>query len=727
MKPSSRAPKGGSGRGHSRAGRVVPVLAQVLPLSEEWRFCADPAAEGEAEGWARPAFDDRAWESVVIPHSWNAHPAHVDYEGFAWYRRHFAVPADATEAHLRLHFDAVNYLARVWLNGRAVGTHEGGYTPFELDISRQVRTDRENVLSVQVDNLRALDRLPAALPEGRSFGWGNYGGIVRPVSLWITSRVYLEVPLIAAAPHLVDVDTADEAAVTAIVPVCNPSANLFDGSIVSDVVDEATGTSLLETPLITPVQVAPRTRADIRQAGTIQAPRLWHFDHPHLYRWAVKLQDEEGRVLHALAATFGVRTIEAKKGRFWLNGEPMRLAGITRHADAPGQGLAETAESMVADYDDLKRMNQVFSRPVHYPQSEFILDYCDRKGVLLIPEVPAWQLSANQMADSRIRALEQQQLREMILSEFNHPCIWAWSVGNELESDTAAGRAFVRDMVAYAKALDPTRPVGFASYHLLGGRPWADATAFTDFVLMNEYFGTWHGPKEALGPALEVVHSTWPEKTMIVSEFGFSPHWQRVEGPAHISPDHYYSIPEEADPGSEEADTQRCRVIREQMAIFRQHPYVAGAVFWTYQDHALGSGMMGVVDAQRRRRGSWEVLREEYAPVRIDSVSVMPGASGRLRAEIHLRARGPLEADMPAYTLRGYRLQWAVVPRDESPVLAYGDFPLPTIAPGEAWSGEATWPKVGEACVLKLTVVRPTGFAVIERSYAVDEEGPNAG
>lgn len=90
MKPSSRAAKGGSGRTHSRTGRVVPVPTPVLPLSEGWGFCADPGAE--AEGWARAGFDDRTWEGAVIPHTWNAHPAHVDDEGFAWYRRRFTVP-----------------------------------------------------------------------------------------------------------------------------------------------------------------------------------------------------------------------------------------------------------------------------------------------------------------------------------------------------------------------------------------------------------------------------------------------------------------------------------------------------------------------------------------------------------------------------------------------------------------------------------------------------------
>jgi beta-glucuronidase len=110
-----------------------------------------------------------------------------------------------------------------------------------------------------------------------------------------------------------------------------------------------------------------------------------------------------------------------KDARFYLNGEPVRLVGLTRHADSPEHGLAETVTVMTADYTDLKRLNMVFSRPVHYPQADAILDFCDRNGILLIPEVPSWQLSGFQMGLSTMEDLAKQQLTEMINEDFNHP------------------------------------------------------------------------------------------------------------------------------------------------------------------------------------------------------------------------------------------------------------------------------------------------------------------
>jgi beta-glucuronidase len=103
---------------------------------------------------------------------------------------------------------------------------------------------------------------------------------------------------------------------------------------------------------------------------------------------------------------------------------------------------------------------------VHYPQNKFILDYADQHEILLIPEVPAWPLTQEQMYSDQIRELEKQQSREMIVEDFNHPSVWAWSVGNEIESNTGSGLKFVKEMIAFVKSLDPTRPVGFASNRL---------------------------------------------------------------------------------------------------------------------------------------------------------------------------------------------------------------------------------------------------------------------
>jgi beta-glucuronidase len=697
---------------------IFAVPAESIPLSGEWRFAVDPDDTGERAGWFRADFDDSRWTVVTVPHTWGVMPDYADYDGIAWYRRTFTLPYTAQYAHLRLHFNAVFYLARVWLNGQYLGEHAGGYTPFEFDISG-LKPGIRNVLAVQVDNRRAPDRIPAVLGEGWSFDWWNYGGIVRDVSLEMTSRAFIVRQLIVARPHLVGVAQADTATITTTVTLRNASGETLTGTLTADVLNEATGLSVLASRPVKSLRVSPGASTDVVLTATVMQPKLWHFDHPHLYRWSTALRDAGGALLHSDAVTFGIRLIVLKDARFYLNGEPVRLVGLTRHADSPWYGLAETTTIMAQDYDDLKTLNMVFSRPVHYPQHEFILDYCDRNGILLIPEVPAWQLTARQMADAQMRALEQQQLREMILAGFNHPSIWAWSVANEIDSQSEEGRAFVRDMVAFVKRLDPTRPVGFAS-NRLGDRPKSDATAAADFVMMNQYFGTWAGPKTNLGQVLDAIHAAWPDKVVIISEFGFEPRWNRWWGPptSELDPEQYYFIPDGTPPDSEKADAQRRKVIAEQMEVFRSKPFIAAAIFWTYQDYRTPTGfMMGVVDAQRNRRGSWHLLREEYAPGRIESVAFTPASADTRSGNNTLSTRGPVEADVPAYTLRGYLLRWAVTSPDGETVFSEGEVPLPVLEPGSEWSGRVDWTVPQAEHVFTVRIVRPTGFTVIERTY----------
>jgi hypothetical protein len=295
--------------------------------------------------------------------------------------------------------------------------------------------------------------------------------------------------------------------------------------------------------------------------------------------------------------------------------------------------------------------------------------------------------------------------------------VWAWSLGNEFASNTPAGHAFVRDMIAYVKALDPTRPVGFAS-NLLNRRPQDDATALVDFVLMNQYFGTWGGPKGHLGSALDAIHAIWPDKPLIISEYGFEPRWERLLKWPLLRRSRYYRSAAPVPADSEAADRPRRRLIREQMAILRTKPFVAGAIFWTYQDYRTPTNyQMGVVDAHRRRRGSWAILRQEYAPLVIASVIFASGAAGTQEAVVVLRTRGPIERDLPAYTLRQYKLHWVVTGIQDQQMLSQGALSLPTLAPGTLWSARLQWPAPVEEAVLTLKVMRPTGFTVLEGAY----------
>jgi beta-galactosidase/beta-glucuronidase len=701
------------------AGDVMAVESSTLPLSGTWCFAADSGGVGENEGWMEPGFDDSSWLSVEVPHTWNVMANYIDYEGIGWYRRTFTLPAEAADAHLRLRFEAVFYTARVWLNGEYLGEHEGGYTPFEFDVTGIAEPGAENIIAVRVDNNRATDRIPAILRGGWSYDWWNYGGIVRNVALEITSQAYIAHQQIVAVPNLTEWDEADAAAVTTTVTIINTAASSLEGTLTADILDDVTGESVLQDLPSALVSLAPGESTGVTLAATIPAPRLWHFDHPNLYRWSAALSNAGGEVLHTAEETFGVRLIELRDAQFFLNGEPVRLVGLTRHADSPEFGLAETVTVMTADYDDMRRLNMVFSRPVHYPQDDFILDYCDRNGILLIPEIPAWQLSAQQMADPDMLALAQQQLGEMIAADFNHPSVWAWSVGNEFESETQDGHDYVQAMVDLAHELDPTRPVGFASNRLYSN-PQRDATDLSDFVLMNQYFGTWGGPRGNLSQGLDWIHNTWPDRVVIISEYGFEPRWNALVGvpSASLDSEDYYFIPDDVPSDSEEADEQRRHVITDQMAVYRSRPFVAGAIFWTYQDYRTRTDfVMGVVDIERNRRGSWHVLREEYSPVLFDTVAFSAASEGSQSAAVSLRARGPVETDMPVYTLRGYTLHWAVMSPDGYQTFSEGDMPLPTLTPAETWSGEVAWDVPDTDYVITLSVIRPTGFSVIDRMY----------
>ena len=136
---------------------LEPIPPLEAPLLDDWRFALDPQDTGLEAGWQSSAYQDDHWERVAIPHTWNATGQHAGYEGIAWYRLPFVAPAHGQSVHVRIRFDAIFYLARVWLNGEYLGEHEGGYTPFEFEIS-SILQPGANHLAVRVDNRRAPHR-----------------------------------------------------------------------------------------------------------------------------------------------------------------------------------------------------------------------------------------------------------------------------------------------------------------------------------------------------------------------------------------------------------------------------------------------------------------------------------------------------------------------------------------------------------------------------------------
>lgn len=687
---------------------MLPALVEAatrIDVNDGWQFRTDPKDEGVAAGWtgAVPAHT----RSVSVPHTWNADTEpDVDFEGTGWYFRRLDLTLPlAAEAHVELNFGAAFYRSRVWLNGVEVGQHEGGHTAHAFDITRLLRRGQPNLLVVAVDNRPTASSIPGHAMRLAGSGsvwydWWHFGGLVRDVWLSVgdgalvrrqTLRATLSGALagraIGEAPAQVDARVELENA--------SPRARRLQVVTTAFAPDGATAASARQ-PLQLPA--GGKGSADLRLA--IARPRLWNIGDGQLYRVVTELQDEQGQVLDTRTDTLGLRRIELRDRKLWVNDRPVRLTGLTRHEDTPWEGLAETRGSILHDWDDLRALHTTLTRPVHYPQPPAVLDYADRHGILLVPEIPVWQFSEAQLKDPRVQALAERMLGEMIAADGNHASIFAWSVCNESDTRLPGGLDYVRRMKAVVRRLDPARFFTFADSDV-SIAPWRDNAALheADFLMANAYFGSWSGAAEQVEPWLDFIQKTYPEKALVISEYGFV-------GPFA--------------PNAAEADRQRITNLRQQLDAFARRDFVAGAIFWIYQDYKshrnLAAGETagyvdhGVVDEHRQRKPSYAAYQQRNAPLtaRLGWAWEGEGLSG---FQAVLQANGA--AQLPSYPLLGYRAEWRMTDRDGR-LIGQGAQGLPDLAAPFTLQGR--WPaeKGLPAATLRLRVVAPDGALALE-------------
>jgi beta-glucuronidase len=281
-------------------------------------------------------------------------------------------------------------------------------------------------------------------------------------------------------------------------------------------------------------------------------PQLWNIGDGRLYEVTTSLSDDSGHMLDEKRDTLGFRTITLRDRKLYVNGQPVRLSGVSRHQDSPWEGAAETRGTILKDYRDLAELHTTLTRPIHYPQPETVFDIADRAGMLLIPEIPVWQMKAEQLGDPRLLDLAKRMTAEVVAQSGNHPSILAWSVMNECDSSSPQGAAYVAAMKAHLNRIDPGRFVTFADSDVsTHAAPRTPALAAADFIMANAYFGTWSGAANGVGPWLEAMDKTWPDKMLVISEFGW---------PGPFSAD------------SAGADRDRTQNLREQMAAFAARP-----------------------------------------------------------------------------------------------------------------------------------------------------------
>lgn len=659
-------------------------------LDGEWLFRTDPEDVGLHNNWFSTSPAPSDWTTVTVPHTWQVQPPFVEFRGIAWYQRNFDFPERWVGSAIRIEFEAVFHSATVWVNGKLAGEHaRKGYTAFAFDISHLVNAGAPNSLVVRVDNSFNLHMLP----RGRSSDFPHDGGIFRPVQLLITPEVFVERVDIDALP-----DPRNAEAQLEIVADCrNSSSKTWHGHASFRVIEEDTGLEVLANPKAGIYSIAPHSTHSLAVSATLSNPKPWHFDHPHLYRLEFLLAN--GSESHLFSTTFGVRRFEVKDGALYLNGELVRLTGVERMGGSnPEFGMAEPENWIVHDHNDLKHLNCVFTR-VHWPQDTRVLDYCDRHGILIQSEIPAWGwesfkgMATEPDADILENGIE--QLREMIARDRNHPSLVIWGLCNEVGGQLPAAYQFAERMLAEAKKLDPNRLCSYAS-NSLEKTPELDVAGLMDLIEMNEYVGTWSpGNLETISKYLDAIHGAFPDKPVVISEYGYCA-----------------CVPER-----HEDDARRIEILRTHDAVFRSKDYVAGAIFFCYNDYrsqagfsgvgALQQNIHGVVDVFGTRKPSFDALREESSPIASLSVE---NHSNAFRVQVKTRST------IPNYTLRGYRVR-AVYYGGDGIALEQQEVALPDLPPGGEAQVQLVFHQPNPPSGVKFDVIRPTQFSAYSHDW----------
>ena len=439
-----------------------------LPLNEDWFFQPNFDPNMCLADYTHPSLI-----SVRLPHTVVETPLNYFsedvYQMVSGYRRLLDVPMDWQGKCLHLIFEGAAHHALVYINGRMIQEHFGGYTSFTVDVSEHVIYGASNIITIQLDSRESLN-IP---PFGHVIDYMTYGGLYREVFLEVLN------PL-----HIVDVFVTTE-------NVLHPIKTLNIQTTLSNVTGQSVADQSITDQSITDQSVTLRYTVfdeskslavfhqeglEVKMPSTFQVTEteLWSLDNPKLY-WLETALLVDGTVVDTNRTRFGFREAVFKQDGFYLNGEKIKIRGLNRHQSYPYVGYAMPKGPQVHDADVLKNeLNVNTVRTSHYPQSQYFVDRCDEIGLLVFTELPGWQ----HIGDAAWKEVAVGHVTEMVKQYRNHPSIILWGVRiNESQDDDA----FYTRTNAVAHTLDPSRQTGGVRY-IKKSNLLEDVYTYNDFL-----------------------------------------------------------------------------------------------------------------------------------------------------------------------------------------------------------------------------------------------------
>jgi beta-galactosidase len=550
---------------------AFPVFAREdVLLDSGWRFqLGDPAGvAGQAMSPADPNWIDTSWQTISIPHCWGWQEAQEGkkyYRGPGWYRHELDVTPEPGKRYF-LRFEAASLVADVYLNGKSLGEHHGGFGAFCFEITTNLSASGTNLLAVRVNNAKEPDVAPL---DG---DFSVYGGLYRPVHL-ITTKAENIALTDHASPGVAWLQTSvsqNQAVLDVTAQVSNGTRNKRPLILVATVFDAAGKPVAGDTQAIV---LAPRDTAPYYLRVIVPQPHLWNGrKDPYLYRAVVELRAAD-EVVDSVAQQIGLRyySIDPDKG-FFLNGQPYHLHGVDRHQDFMNKGWAISEADQDTDTALLKEIGATVIRCAHYQHSDYFYSLCDQAGILVWAEIPQVNIIRN---TPEFENTSRNQLLDLIRQNINHPAIFVWSLFNEIGSASDDPHGELQDLNNLAHGEDPTRPTIAAT--MTEARP--EMNKIPDQLGWNIYPGWYHGKKEDFGRDLDARRDTSRHGGFCVSEYGaganVNQHEQDPKQPVPGGPWH----PEE----------WQAEVHEAAWAAIKARPFVWGSFVWSMFDFAVST------------------------------------------------------------------------------------------------------------------------------------------
>lgn len=539
---------------------LYPVLTEsrgLIDLSGIWSFKLDDGKGFDEKWYERPLINAM---TMAVPSSYNDLKEGEDFRehyGWVFYQRALSIPSYMTSQRILLRMAAVTHMAKVYLNGKQICEHKGGFLPFEVEINDFLQQG-ENLLTIAVDNRIDHSTLPVGNENGGNllgggffpskgsrkrnnpnFDFFNYCGITRPVKLYTTPRNYIRD--ISLTSHVEE----ESGSVQALgleknadgtkknnqdsheIRGFSEDTGTFNGSAQINYEIETMGNGKLTIEIHSrtgklvakgdcPANAESSHSNVFKGSLTLQNPVLWQPLKPYLYQVTVKFGED---VYHI---DYGIRTVKVEKGKFLINGKPFYFKGYGKHEDTFPAGRGLNLPMNVKDISLMKWQGANSFRTSHYPYSEEMMRLCDQEGIVVIDETPAVGVHLNfggganfkdgkkadtfdPIEEGGIRTFEHHKevIRDMIARDKNHACVVMWSIANEADTSGKGAYEYFKPLFDLAKSSDPQkRPCTMVSVQMANYKD--DCTLkLSDVFCLNRYYG-WYACGGDLQAAEEI-------------------------------------------------------------------------------------------------------------------------------------------------------------------------------------------------------------------------------